>query len=670
MKAKKNLFLLFSGMTVFMVLMVGCVKHPDYPGPDDNGQGGGNGFDYATVTDVKINVDYAMKGNKALFEVFAENPVTEKDGLPVRKEGVKSLLKAYTDRDSKYSGMVNLPTAADKVWLYSESYGLPTCVEAEVGAAGIDFNLNSFLKKLESTPQQNRTAAAQVPQTRGGSTPDNILNVQTPLGGYDRNGKPDYLEAVLADVPDGLMNRVQNVLMPGTDNSQYAKPAELVNVKLTQNASLKLVFLSELAQWGNAIGYYYYDTNNPPTKLETFLDLPKYVVFPNCSMYNYTEDYTGTYCPPMQPGMQVKLKYYDKNGQASDIFPAGLTVGWFIMPHGFDTYNGNLIKPTNFSTFKASNSIFNNPSKDERFCVSLYDKASGKTVIGFEDGADNDYKDVLFYLDADPEGAVVDPDRPVIDPGEEQYPDVTGDPIQGTLAFEDLWPSQGDYDMNDVVVKYSTTFTTDKNNKLIAIKDVFTPLHSGGALKSAFGYQLDIPTAAVKNVAVDNLSSSAQTVGGLESKQSKAVVMLFDDIHQAVAQGAITVEMELDGSVSLDKTTRKSLYNPFICVSSDGFAAGAVRKEVHLTNYIPTSLADPYPFGRNDDKSSVDKQGNPTGPYYYVTADLHPFAIDLPITDYRIPDESVKIDDFYPGFTEWVTSKGDKNKEWYLKPAK
>lgn len=117
MKAEKSLFRLLSGMTVFMVLMAGCVKHPDYPGPDDNGQGGGNGFDYATVTDVKINVDYAMKGNKALFEVFAENPVTEKDGLPVRKEGVKSLLKAYTDRDSKYSGVVNLPTAVDKVWL-------------------------------------------------------------------------------------------------------------------------------------------------------------------------------------------------------------------------------------------------------------------------------------------------------------------------------------------------------------------------------------------------------------------------------------------------------------------------------------------------------------------------------------------------------------------------
>ena len=121
MKAKESLFLLLSGITAFTVLMTGCVKQPDYSGPDDNGQGGGNGFDYATVADVKINVDYSMKGNKAVFEVFAENPVIEKDGLLVRKEGVKSLLKAYTDRDSRYSGVVNLPTATDRVWLYGGS---------------------------------------------------------------------------------------------------------------------------------------------------------------------------------------------------------------------------------------------------------------------------------------------------------------------------------------------------------------------------------------------------------------------------------------------------------------------------------------------------------------------------------------------------------------------
>ena len=235
-----------------------------------------------------------------------------------------------------------------------------------------------------------------------------------------------------------------------------------------------------------------------------------------------------------------------------------------------------------------------------------------------------------------------------------------------TYCFEDGWPWIGDYDMNDVVVGYSTTFTTDKDNRIVAIRDVFTPLHSGGKLRSAFGYQLDIPVTAVKGVKVENGSSAA----GLEKNQDKAVVILFDDIEQAVARGPVTVEIELDGRLSMDKVTRKSLYNPFICVGDKGFVSGAVRKEIHLTNYAPTSLADPYPFGRNDDKSSLDKAGNPIGPYYYATSELYPFAIDLPVTDFRIPDEMVKIDVFYPDFADWVKSRGEKHKEWYKKSVK
>ena len=39
--------------------------------------------------------------------------------------------------------------------------------------------------------------------TRGGSTPDNVFNIQTPLGGYDIDGKPDYLEKPWPRFPTG-----------------------------------------------------------------------------------------------------------------------------------------------------------------------------------------------------------------------------------------------------------------------------------------------------------------------------------------------------------------------------------------------------------------------------------------------------------------------------------
>lgn len=687
MKTLKRSLALY-GILTCTVLLAGCAKQQIGPSGDDpaGNEPGGNKFDYATTADVKLDVDYSQKGNKALFEVYAENPLTITDGRTTKKEGAKALLKAYTDKDSKYSGIVNLPTAVQKVYLYSESYGLPACVETEVATGGISFNLLEFIKKI-SGQQSAKSGTTLAVMARANST-ENPYNIQK-LGEWTWTGLPLYILGTLhgtppyqniepkrADTPAGLMNRIQNVLMPGADNSAYAKPTGVVNLNVAKDARLTLVFAAEGASWRNAIGYYYYDTQNPPRTRAEFDALPKYVAFPNCSSvttnFSGDEDFsspTDDWTAPLWHGEQLQLKYF-KGGAATDVFPKGTTIGWFMLPDAYeistDAYTGKLNTTGSRHPARYSNNEFNEGSA--RYMVSLYDKVSGKTVLGFEDGGDSDYKDVLFYIDADPQDAIYDPDRPTTDPDDEKYPDVVGDPIEGTLAFEDLWPSQGDYDMNDVVVKYSTTFTADKDNKIVAVQDIFTPVHSGGKLKSAFGYQLDIPASDIKSVKIGNSSSSAQTVNGMELGQDKPVFMLFDDIGQAVAKGAITVSLELKGGQSLSDATRKSLYNPFICVTDKGFVPGTVRKEIHLTNYAPTSLADPYPFGRNDDKSSVDKAGNPIGPYYYVTSDLHPFAIDLPITDYRIPDERVKIDNFYPQFAGWVNSKGEKNKEWYLNP--
>ncbi|MFR1243233.1 MAG: LruC domain-containing protein, partial [Butyricimonas faecihominis] len=175
----------------------------------------------------------------------------------------------------------------------------------------------------------------------------------------------------------------------------------------------------------------------------------------------------------------------------------------------------------------------------------------------------------------------------------------------------------------------------------------------------------------IDNTKIENSSSTALNENGMEINQDKPTFMLFDDIQQAVKNGAITVTLELAGKNSINDVSRKKLYNPFICVSTDGFNATSkeARREIHLTNYPPTPFANLYFFGRNNDKSSLDQEGNPIGPNYYVAEDNYPFAIDLPITDYQIPDESVKIDKFYPGFYKWAKSKGEENKDWYEYPA-
>ena len=98
--------------------------------------------------------------------------------------------------------------------------------------------------------------------------------------------------------------------------------------------------------------------------------------------------------------------------------------------------------------------------------VSVKDQKSGKTILGAEDGVNQSYCDLLFYVDATPGSSIDDPERPSIpDEGDKEEPKPDEDEnVTGTLAFEDIWPSGGDYDMNDVIVEYERKVYFDKKN--------------------------------------------------------------------------------------------------------------------------------------------------------------------------------------------------------------
>lgn len=100
---------------------------------------------------------------------------------------------------------------------------------------------------------------------------------------------PPYFVLECIDLPVGLEDRIQNVLMPGANNSHLAQPTEIVNIEVTKDAHRELVFVAELAAWRNAIGYCYNAQNPPKTKAE-FDALPKYIAFSNYSMWNWSSN--------------------------------------------------------------------------------------------------------------------------------------------------------------------------------------------------------------------------------------------------------------------------------------------------------------------------------------------------------------------------------------------
>lgn len=646
MEIKKKLSVYVLTLFVCTFFFTGCKKDVYDPNKNTPIE---DAFDYATTKVTPIAVDYGIKGNKAVFEVYDENPLDENSK---KKEGVTSLLKVYTDENSKYTGKINLPIAASKVYLYSESYGLPTCVETDVTVSGIKFNSEDYianLNKNQAAKQANKQLARSVSW-------DNQYNVQK-INSWNNDGLPNNLLSITAEESlnaQGILNRIQTTLLPGTDNSQYAKPTGEVNINVLKDTRVTLVFAGEAAQYNNTLGYYYYETGKAPQNENEFRELPKYIAFPKCSLW-----------PPLEYGMRMNLLYHDKAGKTTETFPKGTTIGWFIISDGFN-YQGNV--DLYGKSYWFSNNEFN--LMGEKRCVSLYDKETKNIILGFEDGdtrsgVDHDYKDVLFFL-TNEDGNIDIDGKPTTKP--EEFPPVTT-VRKGTLAFEDLWPSQGDYDMNDVVVTYERSFTVDKDNNVTELKDIYTPVHKGGQIKSGFGYQIGLPVTSVSKIDIVNGSSTNPSlINNMESGQKNATFILFDDIEQAVKNGAITVTLKPSG-LTLETIQDPHFYNPFIRVSPNKEGKNPIQ-EIHLTNYPPTDLADRFCFGKYKDKSSVNEDGDLVGPYYYVSDNDYPFAIDLPILDYVVPTESTRIDKFYPKFGNWVKTKGQEDTDWYLHPTK
>jgi LruC domain-containing protein len=252
----------------------------------------------------------------------------------------------------------------------------------------------------------------------------------------------------------------------------------------------------------------------------------------------------------------------------------------------------------------------------------------------------------------------------------------------GTLAFEDLWPSQGDYDFNDLVVDYN--FNIDKNNEEViqSITATFVIKAFGAATHNGFGFTLPTvnPNDVVSVSGTDVENNTVFSIGsnGLENNQNKATIIVFDDTFRVMptstgGTGAntqlaygynepvtITVIITLADNAITYSELNIGDFNPFLIVgTSVNGAPGSRGKEVHLANYEPTDLFDSSYFGQSDDDSSPD-EGR-----YFVTADNLPSAINI-AEEFDWVIEYQNITGAYNVFKEWAQSGGTIYTDWYL----
>jgi LruC domain-containing protein len=274
---------------------------------------------------------------------------------------------------------------------------------------------------------------------------------------------------------------------------------------------------------------------------------------------------------------------------------------------------------------------------------------------------------------------VVDKDKDGVADGDDAYPEdadraYNTDLVnEATLMFEDLWPSAGDYDFNDLVTKYNAIAVTNADNNVVEVL-LNTELRAVGAsFNNGFLMQFDnLDPKRITKVEGNILTKTKWlnfSENGTENDQKYANVLIFSEAKAALPNPGgsgvnvnpdapyvdpETIKMVISFDVNKGNTTtvKELALNPYIIVNQ-------VREvEVHLADYMPTSKASEKLFGTGGDVTNVEKGKT------YRTANNLPFAIQI---DKTAPHMIEKQDILkgYLNFAEWAKSNGELYKDWY-----
>ena len=222
-----------------------------------------------------------------------------------------------------------------------------------------------------------------------GSTPVKFTNTTyDSLATYDMLGKPSNLVMPRDSISPSLTSFIYDKLPKAADNFK-AHPELFTStanatLNFTQKTDVTITFVQETAVYLSTVGFYTFQTNNPPTNPSQITNI-KYI-FPNCSALNSGGE--------LLPGDKVDIGTY---------LP-GTSMGFVLMENSY--------KPETHSIYTIGNHFCSadilNPENDasiRRHVVILDYPTINPTLslISFEDTDrsnptnDNDFDDVTIY---------------------------------------------------------------------------------------------------------------------------------------------------------------------------------------------------------------------------------------------------------------------------------
>jgi LruC domain-containing protein len=612
------------------------------------------GFQYNTTNILDFNITLLANNDNPLRGVR----VDVMDNSP--ENGGKILATGLTNSSGVLEGNYNIPSYLKEVVINTDYIGVINNIIIPLSNGKVYARIGG---KNPEKYQTVRNENISKHRFLGKSFSRLSYRLGTFSKGMD-DGVPNYFTfprdvisgQFLADVNNSLPENLSVM----NHHPQYLAPNLEKNLVLTALCDVWLTFVHEGAGYSNSLFFFKYPTNNKPTNSSQIDSL--IAIFPNTS-------YAGS-----GGGLATGDKVFI--GRVG----ADTSIGFALASNGWN-YND----VTSTSTFYYSIKELNpetNPSKREHVAF-LYDNPTQRFLIGFEDlnregGTDDDFNDCLVYATASPVRSIdtsgieitdpstgIDNDRDGVINAFDDYPN---DPLRAynvfypnpsyyaNVAFEDLWPSKGDHDLNDVVVAYQYFAAVNANNKVVNMSAHYKLRAAGGVFHNSFAVELP----SNKNV-ISTFSASPGLV--LDPNTTKAIIKVFDNTKDIISgyntrPGVAAVQTDtVSFSILFNNPQSFTLseFNPFIYINEAGKGRGY---EVHLPDRPPTELADASVFGTSSDDSK------PSIGRYYKTKSNLPFAISIP-EKFDYPAEGQAIINAYLKFASWAQSGGLQYTNWY-----
>lgn len=620
-------------------------------------------FDFSTTTSVDFNLSAVSRDktpiSNVVYKIYNGNP---------QKEG-KLLQTVRLDEQGSATTTLDLPSYVKQVFVTSDYIGVEPMAIVPVSGRRVNYNYDAANPSI--LPDEYFSTDEVKANLRTASINEDFLT----LGSWKSNGKPEYL--IEADkISEQLLKNI-NSSLPERKDIRSSNP-EALNEKykrelfVSEDAEVWVTYVHTGGSYRNAIGYYYYKEGEAP---KTAADIKnKTIIFPNAQ--------AGV----LSPGDKVKLV-----GPKDGAFEKDTYIGWFLISNGWQggLGYGNGV----FYADKDLNTANNKEDLRDQM-VFLYDATEQILLMGWEDirrdfnGCDHDFNDVMFYASWNPITSVDLSDYVPIDSDEkdkdgdgvadsqDEYPEDAerafnnyslGENTFGTLLFEDLWPSFGDYDLNDLVIDYNINEISNGNNRIKEINLITVVRATGAGYRNGFGIQLGVSSDQVLSVEGTRLKTGTiKTLSsGVEQGQKLATVIIMDDVNDKLPimanvnpenaqHEADTLVVKIVFKESIRKADLGAApYNPFMIINQDR------GREVHLMNKQPTDLMDTEWFNTADDISAIGE-----GKYYTSNKGFN-WALHIP-QSISYTQEKVDFTKAYNRFAEWAKSGGMSYLDWYL----